>query len=180
VNVDDLIPPLLLWAVLPLWLLAGLGDYFCHRRMRIEDTSGAPESVLHLMEFFLIFVPVLIGLFFTINFLVFACMALAWLLHSAASLWDTSYASRHRTIPPAEQHVHSYLELLPLFALLLVGLLHWDALHAFDLHFVRRTPPLAGPHVVGVIAAMSLPLVPILEEWWRGRRRERADAHRPT
>ena len=35
--------------MLPLWLLAGLGDWLCHRRARIERTSGAPESGMHVV-----------------------------------------------------------------------------------------------------------------------------------
>jgi hypothetical protein len=40
----------LLYFIPPLWMLAGLTDYFLHKRMRIEDTSGTRESVLHLLQ----------------------------------------------------------------------------------------------------------------------------------
>ena len=42
---------LLLWGIYPAWLLAGAGDYLCHRKMDIERTSGAVESWLHLVQF---------------------------------------------------------------------------------------------------------------------------------
>src|SRR5687768_2139549 len=42
---------LLNFILLPLWLAAGLVDYFCHRRTHIELTSGATESWLHLAQF---------------------------------------------------------------------------------------------------------------------------------
>ena len=38
----------LLYGVLPLWLLAGFGDWLCHRVQRIEHSTGLKESLLHL------------------------------------------------------------------------------------------------------------------------------------
>jgi hypothetical protein len=168
---DGLLASLLLWFVLPLWLLAGFGDYLCHRHTRIEATSGPRESVLHLVQFLQIFIPVLIGLLFRINLLVLTCLAAAWLLHTATALWDTAYAYRLRHVSPLEQHVHSYLELLPLFALAIVTVMHWDAVSARDFTLALRDPPLAARYTVGVASVMALTLIPILEEWWRGVRR---------
>jgi len=33
--------------VVPLWIAAGLADWFCHRRTRIERTSGLTENAFH-------------------------------------------------------------------------------------------------------------------------------------
>jgi hypothetical protein len=57
----------LLYFVLPLWLAAGLADYLCHRASHIEKTSGYKESLLHLLMFAEIAVPLLAALFFEIN-----------------------------------------------------------------------------------------------------------------
>jgi len=38
---------LLLGGVMPLWLGAGLADWYLHRRSRIEQTAGPRESALH-------------------------------------------------------------------------------------------------------------------------------------
>ena len=38
---------LLLYVVLPAWVLAGFGDYLCHRALRIEHANGIRETVLH-------------------------------------------------------------------------------------------------------------------------------------
>jgi hypothetical protein len=40
----------LLYFILPLWLAAGFADYLCHRAAHIETTSGAKESLLHLVQ----------------------------------------------------------------------------------------------------------------------------------
>jgi hypothetical protein len=179
-TANGLLAFVLLWFVLPLWLLAGVGDYLCHRLTRIEETSGPRESVLHIVQFLLIFVPMLMGLFFSISLLMLALLAFAWLLHTAAALWDTTYASRLRHISAAEQHVHSYLELLPLFALVVVTVMHWEAVRARDFTLVLRDPPLPARYTVGVAGVMALSLIPILEEWWRGLRNSHAAASRAS
>jgi hypothetical protein len=40
----------LLYFILPLWLAAGFADYLCLRAAHIETTSGAKESLLHLVQ----------------------------------------------------------------------------------------------------------------------------------
>jgi hypothetical protein len=37
----------LIGGVMPLWLGAGLADWYRHRQTRIEDTAGARESMIH-------------------------------------------------------------------------------------------------------------------------------------
>ncbi len=34
---------------MPLWLGAGLADWYLHRRTRIEETSGSRESAIHTL-----------------------------------------------------------------------------------------------------------------------------------
>jgi hypothetical protein len=36
-----------LYVLLPLWTIPGFGDYLCHRRSKIESTSGTQESITH-------------------------------------------------------------------------------------------------------------------------------------
>jgi hypothetical protein len=59
-------------------------------------------------------------------------MARAFLLHEATALWDVTYASQHRTVTPVEQHVHSYLEMVPLMALSFIAVLHWPQVLALS------------------------------------------------
>jgi hypothetical protein len=58
---------MLMYFVLPLWLAAGLSDWFCHRAARIEITAGPKGSVFHLLALAEMSVPVLLALFFEIN-----------------------------------------------------------------------------------------------------------------
>lgn len=75
-------------------------------------------------------VPLLLALFFDINALVFVVMIVAFLAHEATALWDASYAIKHRYVSPLEQHVHSFLEMVPLLAGTLLAALHWPQLAA--------------------------------------------------
>jgi uncharacterized membrane protein YqjE len=63
---------LLLYFVMPVWFLAGLADYLCHRASDIEHTAGAKESLIHLLMFAEVAVPLLACLFLEINALVIA------------------------------------------------------------------------------------------------------------
>jgi len=38
-----------MYFVIPVWLAAGIADWFCHRRSNISTTSGAKESFIHLL-----------------------------------------------------------------------------------------------------------------------------------
>jgi len=41
----------LLYFLVPLWLVAGVADWFCHCASHIESTTGVKESLLHLLMF---------------------------------------------------------------------------------------------------------------------------------
>jgi hypothetical protein len=41
----------------------------------------------------------------------------SFLVHEATALWDVSYATTAREVTPIEQHVHSFLEMIPLMAI---------------------------------------------------------------
>ena len=69
--------------------------------------------------------PLLAGMFLNINALIIAMMIAAFLIHEATAFWDVSYATTARTVAPVEQHVHSFLEMIPLVALVSVISLHW-------------------------------------------------------
>lgn len=68
---------LLVWAVLPLWFIAGVADWACHRATAIECTSGTRESALHLLMLAEPGVPLLAALVFEVNALVLAVGLLA-------------------------------------------------------------------------------------------------------
>ena len=62
-GTEDAVRCLLLGGVMPLWLGAGLADWYLHRRTRIQDTAGPRESALHSLMFAETGLPVLLGLF---------------------------------------------------------------------------------------------------------------------
>jgi hypothetical protein len=54
----------LLYFILPLWLAAGFADYLCHRASSIELTTGYKETLIHLLMFSEVAVPLLAAIFF--------------------------------------------------------------------------------------------------------------------
>ena len=170
---------LLMYFVMPVWLMAGFADWLCHRATNIEITSGAKESVIHLLLFAEVGGPLLAVLLLEINALVIAFMIVMFFVHEATTLWDLSYAVTLRKITPIEQHVHSYLELLPLTAVLMISARHWpqflalfglgDEAPRFDIAFKANPLPLA--YIIGaVVAALLFAILPYMEELLRGLR----------
>ena len=65
--------------------------------------------------------PLLALLFLEPDALVLGLLLAGFLLHEPTALWDVTYASSRRRVPPFEQHVHSFLEILPLVVFLLAA-----------------------------------------------------------
>jgi len=186
-TIEDPVRILLLYFVMPVWFAAGLADYLCHRASDIEHTAGPKESLLHLLMFAEVAVPLLICLFFEINALVFAVMIVAFIAHEATALWDVSYAIKHRYVSPIEQHVHSFLEMMPLMAGAFVAVLHWPQFLAlfglgseparFTLELKQQSLPIG--YIVAVLgAALLFEVLPYLEELARGVRARARHARR--
>lgn len=168
----------LLGSTLPLWLLAGFADWLCHRRTLIERTAGPRESALHVVLYLLIVAPLIPALFLQVNALLLAFMTVGVLAHMAVSLWDTSYAQPRRHISPLEQQIHSYLEMLPAFALAVVVVLHWEAVANPTWALAARGQPL--PWTGGILTALALGLLFIIEEWLRCLRVARGTGETPS
>jgi hypothetical protein len=170
---------ILMYFILPVWLLAGCADWLCHRASHIETTSGAKESMLHLLMFAEIGVPLLAAIFLQINAGIIALMIAAFFVHQATALWDVSYAVTARDVTPIEQHIHSFLEMIPLMAILFIVSLHWGQFQAlfgfgsetarFDLNW--KEEPLPATYVVSIMAViLTFELIPYIEEFFRGLR----------
>jgi hypothetical protein len=179
---DEILRALLMYFALPVWLAAGFADYLCHRAAHIEHTSGWKESLLHLLQFAEMALPILAALFFEITsgviFLMIACLV----LHQATAMWDVSYAARMREVRPVEQHVHSVLEMMPLTGLLLVIALHWNAfiglfgLAPASFEFVFKSGPPSWPYVTTMLVLTVLfEVLPYMEEFVRSLRPTRTD-----
>lgn len=178
---------ILMYFLMPLWLLAGLADWLCHRASGIASTAGPKESALHLLMFGEIGLGLLACLFLEINALVFALLIVLFLLHELTSLWDVSYAGKRRRVSPLEQHVHSFLEILPLAAGMLLAARHWEALLSLfglgpgtaDWTPRWKAVPLPPLYVAALLAAAALfALLPYLQELRKGLRARRR-ARRP-
>ncbi|MDU5779269.1 MAG: hypothetical protein E6Z83_00520 [Pantoea sp.] len=65
---------LLLYFVLPVWLIAGFADWICHRATDIETTTGLKETYIHILMFLEMSIPLLSALFLDVNALVILSM----------------------------------------------------------------------------------------------------------
>ncbi|KOG49177.1 diguanylate cyclase [Streptomyces decoyicus] len=125
-NAEDTSRRFLMYGVMPLWFVPSVADWVMHRRTRIEETTGVRESAVHALMMAEAGVPVAMGLLAKVNPLVLSVMGGAALLHGATALWDVNLATTEREVRPTEQHIHSFLEVLPLTALAFLGCLHAD------------------------------------------------------
>ncbi len=166
----------LLYLIIPLWLVVGLADYFLHRRTKIEENAGTKESVLHALQLGEAGIPVLLGLLFDINALVIAVMLVALVVHEATALWDVTYAHTRRYIGPLEQHLHSFLEVLPIMAVSFVTILYWNQFAALfgwgpeepRFEFRAKADPVPTGYLVALFSFIAVFIVlPYGEELWR-------------
>jgi hypothetical protein len=169
----------LMYFVLPLWLVAGFADYLCHRASHIATTSGPKESFIHLLMLAEIGIAVTAAIAFEINAAVILLMVIVWAAHEATAVSDITFAHHRREVTPTEQWVHSYLGVLPLLSLVLVVVLHWSQFLAlFGLgteaprfEIIWKEPPLPWGYVVPIITATVLfEVLPYVEELVRGLR----------
>ncbi|GHJ26298.1 hypothetical protein TPA0910_07310 [Streptomyces hygroscopicus subsp. sporocinereus] len=130
VDVEDANRRFLMYGVMPLWFVPAVADWLMHRRTRIEHTSGIRESALHALMMTEAGVPVAMGLLARVNPLVLSVMGGAAIAHGATALWDVSLATGEREVRPVEQHIHSFLEVLPLSAMAFTCCLHWEQVRA--------------------------------------------------
>jgi hypothetical protein len=172
-SLDSLLVSLLAWGVFPLWLAAGGADWLCHRRSRIEETSGTRESWLHVFAFLQIALPTAAALFLQMTALLIVVIGVAVLAHMATSLLDTSYSQPRRHISPLEQQIHSYLEMLPLFAFAIVAVLHAGEWRDPVWRFVARETPLPAAAISATLLGLLAAFAMIVEELWRCARRAR-------
>lgn len=123
--------------------------------------------------------PLLAAIFLEINALIIALMIVMFLVHEATAFWDVRYAITAREVPPIEQHVHSFLEIIPLMAIVCVVSLHWGqflALFGAGDETARVTiawqpDKLPVGYVIAVLAVILLfELLPFVEELLRGLR----------
>ncbi|MBV9271099.1 MAG: diguanylate cyclase/phosphodiesterase [Candidatus Eremiobacteraeota bacterium] len=158
----------LLYGFIPMWTAAGVFDWYCHKKTDIEHTSGIKEALLHILMNAEAGAPLMLALLFEINTGVFSAMLAGLLLHEATVWWDISYAERHRETPPFEQHVHSFLEVLPFMGLAMAACLNPEkiAKRDFSLRLKSRFEP--APYWAAIAAMVVGGVVlPYGNEVWR-------------
>lgn len=152
----------LLYFIVPLWQMAGIADWICHRATNIEGTTGAKESLMHLLMLTEVRIPVLAGFYMEVTAPVAALMMLAFVIHDITALWDVSYAVTRREVTPIEQHVHSFLEMVPLMAISFIAVLHWPQFRALlgmgrepaDLSIRLKDEPLPPRYIPAALGSM--------------------------
>jgi len=174
---------ILVYVVMPAWLLAGLADWACHRRTRLEHTTGIKESLLHLLMVAQMGLGVLAAIFLEMTSAVLLLLMVLLVLHALTSHWDLHYASGRREVGAFEQSVHAYLEALPLAALALLAASHWPQVTAIfgaggsmpDWRWAWKTDALPMHMIAMLLAASAVfGFVPYAEELYRCLKARRA------
>jgi hypothetical protein len=171
-GVDEATRRALQWFVLPVWMGAGLADWWCHRRTDIEHTAGLEESLIHSAMMLEGGLPVLLGLFFEVNAGVLALTYSTLAVHEVTAVWDVAFADGRRRVTPTEQHVHGFLERVPLMAAAFLTVLHWDQARALvarggrrDWRIKTKRRPLSRAYRDGLLGAVvALVALPYGEE----------------
>jgi hypothetical protein len=168
---------LLVYVVLPIWVIAGFLDYLCHRRSDIEHATGMKESLIHWAMLLEVALPLTLAVFFRINALLLSLMIVCLIAHEVTGYLDLKLAMATRNVTVFEHQVHSVLEILPFTAMLLLMALHWpqtQSLFGFgheaaDFSLGPKQIPRWGEILPPAAAFVLLVLVPYAEELWRGR-----------
>ena len=126
-DTSDLLINAMLYVFLPLWGIAGFIDWCCHRATNIENTSGLKESLLHSLMGIQMGVPIALCLVFYVNVSILLLCIAAWLMHEVVAHMDVRYAAPQREISIWEMHAHTYLGSLPLYMLICIVVINWDA-----------------------------------------------------
>ena len=156
---------LLIWGIYPAWLLAGAGDYLCHRITDIEHTSGANESWLHLAQLVCLVIAFACAVLLQISAVVFLLLVALVVAHSVLSYVDVHYTDGRRRILPIEQIVHGFMDVLPLVAVALLGVQHWQDIRAGSTAFEGAA--VDREHMLLLWSFVVLGGLPVLEELWR-------------
>lgn len=172
----------LLGVLMPAWLLAGLADWWCHRRAHIEENVGVRESLIHLVLSGQAAVAIMPALLLEINAAIIANMAVMFVAHELTTNLDVRVATPKRPLTPTEVRVHNFLTGIPFAGLLLVMATHTEqtaALFGFgdaaaDFSLRWKNPPLPMAYIAGwLIASIILNVLPFTEELLRGLRSAR-------
>jgi hypothetical protein len=173
-----------LFVVLPAWLGPGLLDWWCHRATHIEEPTngGTTESLVHSAMFAQAGLPLLLAAAFEMNPLIITLMAGAAVSHEVTAMLDVRLALKsRRQVSQWEQHVHSFLEVMPFWIVPLMVLLNAPMTDGWSL--TRRASVLSKRDLVimagGVTMAGILPYAEELRRCVREARWSQLAGDRP-
>lgn len=180
-TAEDAARLLVMYAVVPSWIAAGLVDWLCHRRTRIEHTSGLPENIFHWILLAEGGVALLAAALLEVTAAVLLLVFAAFLAHEVTTYVELRYTAPRREIRPFEQMVHSFMELLPLLLLALLAVMEWDQVLALagravpDFSLQAKDRPWPVGYLLGMAAAvLVLNVLPLAQESLRCLRGRRA------
>lgn len=151
----------------PLWLAAGMADWWMHRRSAIETTSGLAESITHLLLASCAGTGVLILLTLQINLVVLAALAVLFVLHETVFHLDLHTAAPVRKITIVEQQIHAFLTAVPFATLVAVAIVVF-ASGQTDFALTLKSDPLSLTTIAAMLTAMTLfGAIPYWEEFFR-------------
>jgi hypothetical protein len=182
-----LLQELLIFAVMPVWLLAGFGDWLLHRWQRIEEKVGWREPALHLLMVAEITVGLTAALLLQITAAVLILLLGVAIAHELTVWRDLSFASARRRIPVPEQWVHALQIVIPWMAVGMLAVIHRDQLGSIihsgsaDWSLRLKDIPLPLAQVLAIVVGGALLVgFPFVEELWRGVRASRRAATQAT
>ncbi|HEU0095089.1 MAG TPA: hypothetical protein VFQ52_01445 [Rhizomicrobium sp.] len=176
---------LLVYVVLPLWVLAGFADYLCHRASDMEHATGMRESLIHWLMVAEVGLPLGLAVFFRINALLLLVIIVCLIAHEITGYLDLKIAMATRKVTIFEHQVHSILEVIPLTAMLMIMALHWpqtQALFGFgkeaaDFSLEPKQIPRWGEIIPPAVVFALFVIAPYAEELWRGHVAKRIRPH---
>lgn len=141
-------------------------DWYFHRRTHIEepDHGSVAESLIHSAMFAEGGLPLVLGAAFEMNPMLIALMTGGAVLHELTAMADVRLATKsRRRLSQWEQHVHSFLEVMPFAVIPVMVLLHGPMARNWSL--ARRSSALRPRDLAMVAAAIvSAGLIPYAEE----------------
>lgn len=168
-------PRVLIYSGYLLWLLAGAGDFLCHRRTDLPHTSGVGESKMHLLQLGVIGSGLVLWLALAPSLSLLVIELLLVGAHAIFGYLDTRQAFGRRVISPVEQHVHSILDMAPIIAFGLLLGSEWSTAWRLGWTLALRQPPFAPAIWILMLApALLLCVLPALLEFraaWSARAR---------
>ena len=187
-DTEVLILNFILFVILPLWGFSGLFDWWCHKKSKIEETSGLKESLIHALMGAEIGIAFVIGIFFELTVLTYLIMFFVLLAHEVVAHWDVKYSAPKREITIWEMHAHNYLGTIPLYLFALISVLGWEVVvdtitfnWSGSMYLKLRDTPIGGAQYylaygIFISVVCVFPYISEVLRCWRYQRKQKTHA----